>query len=366
MLEIIPPGLHVDFIARAKLAITLSVLVIVIGLVSIVVRGGLNLGIDFSGGTLLQLRFSQPAAISSIRDVLGRLGLGNSVVQYFGDDREVLIRVPDTDTEHADMGAQVQQALQEQFKGQTIELRRTEVVGAQVSSDLRRQAFSALFYAILGIVIYISGRFEARWFAAVGLAIVLFGITYGISQWFPGVAPTILIIVALLVTTVFCLLLQLRYALAAIVALFHDVLITIGFFSLFDKPFNLPIVAALLTIVGYSLNDTIIVFDRIRENMQGQRREEFGLVVNASINQTMSRTVLTSGTTLIVVLALFLFGGEVIHDFAFALLVGIVVGTYSTIFIASWLLVFWNASDRAQRLTLFPRGDSGSRRTQKA
>jgi preprotein translocase subunit SecF len=366
MFEIIPPGLRFDFLARANKAIILSALVIVIGLVSIVVRGGLNLGIDFSGGSLVQLRFSEPVAISAVRDVLSTLGLGDSTVQHFGEDREILVRVSDTETDHADMGSQVLQALKERFTDQTIELRRTEVVGAAVSSDLRRQAFSALFYAILGIVIYISGRFEAKWFAAVVLAVALFGITTVISQWLPGVAPTILIIVALLVTIVFCLFLQLRYALAAIVALLHDVLITVGFFSLFDKPFNLPIVAALLTIVGYSLNDTIIVFDRIRETMQGQRREQFAEAVNVSICQTLSRTVLTSGTTLIVVLALFFFGGEVIHDFAFALLIGIIVGTYSSIFIASPLLVFWNASARAQRLTLVPRKASDNRRAQRA
>jgi preprotein translocase subunit SecF len=364
MFEIIPPGLRCDFVAWAKQAILLSVLVIVIGLVSIVVRGGLNLGIDFSGGSLLQLRFSGPVAISAVRDVLSSLGLGDSTVQHFGEDREILVRVSDTETAHADLGSQVLQALQERFTDQTIELRRTEVVGSAVSSDLRRQAFSALFYAILGIVIYISGRFEAKWFAALVLAVALFGVTSVISQWFPGVPPTILIVLALLATIVFCLFLQLRYALAAIVALLHDVLITVGFFSLFDKPFNLPIVAALLTIVGYSLNDTIIVFDRIRELMQGQRREQFAETVNASINQTLSRTVLTAGTTLIVVLALFFFGGEVIHDFAFALLVGIVVGTYSSIFIASPLLVYWNASARVQRLTLVPRKSSGDRRTQ--
>ncbi len=368
MLQIIPPGLRIDFLSRAKLAMTMSAVLILIGLTSIVMRGGLNLGIDFSGGTLLQLRFSEPAVISDIRDVLGGLGLDNSVVQHFGEDQEVLIRVPEAaSSEQANIGSQVQQALKERFDGQTIELRRAEVVGPQVSSDLRRQALFALFYAILGIVIYISGRFEAKWFAALGLAIALFAVTYGITQWFPGASPAILIIVALLVTIVFCLLLQLRYALAAIVALFHDVLITVTFFSLLDKPFNLPIVAALLTIVGYSLNDTIIVFDRIRENMQGQRREQFADAVNLSINQTLSRTVLTSGTTLVVVLALFFFGGEVIHNFAFALLIGVIVGTYSSIFLASPLLVFWNASAAVQRLTLVPQQNApGDRRAQRA
>jgi preprotein translocase subunit SecF len=368
MLELIPQGLRFDFIGKAKLGIAVSLAVILIGLVSIVTHGGINLGIDFSGGILLQLRLSQDAELATVREVLGGLNLGNSVVQHFGDTREVLIRVPQTaESEENDIGSQVQQALSERLSDPNIELRRVEIVGPQVSTDLRRQALFALFYAILGIVIYISGRFEAKWFAALALAVALFAVTYAITRWLPGVSPMILIIIALLVTVVFCLFLQLRYAMAAIVALFHDVLITVGFFSLFNKPFDLPIVAALLTIVGYSLNDTIIIFDRIRENTHGQRREEFASIVNTSINQTLSRTVLTSGTTLIVVLALFSFGGEVIHNFAFALLVGIIVGTYSTIFIAAPLLVFWNASATAQRLTLVrPSRPSRSQRTQQA
>ncbi len=348
MLELIPPGLHIDFVRRARVSIALSLLVILIGVASILVHGGLNLGIDFTGGTLLQIRFSRPADLGVIREVLGTLDLGQGVVQHFGDTREVLIRVPEAPSEAKDIGAEVRQALQARLPGETIDLRRVEIVGPQVSVDLRRKALFALFYAILGIVIYISGRFEARWFAALALALALFAVTYGITQWFPGVSPGILIVVALIMTILFCLVLQLRYALAAIVALFHDVLITVGMFSLFDKPFNLPIVAALLTIVGYSLNDTIIVFDRIRENMYGQRREQFAEVVNASINQTLSRTVLTSGTTLMVVVALFVLGGEVIRNFAFALLIGVIVGTYSSIFIASPILVFWHARQAGQ------------------
>ena len=368
MLELIPRGLRFDFIGKAKLGIAVSLAVILIGLVSIVAHGGLNLGIDFSGGILLQLRLSQAAELATVREVLGTLNLGNSVVQHFGDTQEVLIRVPQTaESEGNNIGTKVQQSLSERLSDPDIDLRRVEIVGPQVSTDLRRQALFALFYAILGIVIYISGRFEAKWFAALALAVALFAVTYAITQWLPGVSPMILIVVALLVTVVFCLFLQLRYALAAIVALFHDVLITVGFFSLLDKPFDLPIVAALLTIVGYSLNDTIIVFDRIRENMHGQRREEFASIVNTSINQTLSRTVLTSGTTLVVVMALFFFGGEVIHNFAFALLVGVIVGTYSSIFIASPLLVFWNASTTVQRLTLVrPSRSSRSQRTQQA
>ena len=366
MLEIIPPGFRFDFISKAKVAILISLAVIVIGLVSILAHGGLNLGIDFSGGTLLQLRFSEPAVLSTIREALGTLNLDKSVVQHFGDTREVLIRVPGDAGDAANIGSTIQKSLQTQLSDQEIELRRSEVVGPQVSSDLRRQALLALFYAILAIVIYISGRFEAKWLAALGLAVALFTITSAIRHWLPGVSPTILIIAALFVTIVFCLFLQLRYAMAAIVALFHDVMITVGLFSLFDKPFDLPIVAALLTIVGYSLNDTIIVFDRIRENMQGQRRENFGSAVNNSISQTLSRTVLTSGTTLVVVLALFFFGGEVIHNFAFALIIGVLVGTYSSIFIASPLLVFWNASEAAQRLTLMNPSPAQPKRASRA
>jgi preprotein translocase subunit SecF len=308
-----------------------------------VVRGGLSLGIDFSGGTLLQFRFSQPAVLGTIREVLETLGVGEGAVQHFGDPREVLIRVPQVAQETESMGAQVMQALKQRLPEQTIEIRRVEVVGPQVSLDLRQKALLALFYAILGIVIYISGRFEAKWFVALGLAVALFIVAYAITQWFPGISPMILTIVALVITVVFCLFLRLHYAMAAIVALFHDVLVTVGSFALLDKAFDLTIVAALLTIIGYSLNDTIIIFDRIRENMYGQRREQLSTVINTSINQTLSRTLLTSGTTLLVVLALFFFGGEVIHNFAFALLVGIVAGSYSTFFIACPLLFYLRA-----------------------
>jgi preprotein translocase subunit SecF len=341
MLELVPPGLNIDFLGKAKVCITISVVVILIGLTSIVLHGGFNEGIDFSGGTLLQLRFSQPAALGEVREALGEVGLGKSVVQHFGDQHEVLIRTGQPPGMAQDIGQQVQKVLQDRFPGQTVELRRVEIVGAQVSADLRRQALFALFYAILGTVVYLSGRFEAKWGVALGMAATLFVITYGIIQWFPGVSPAILIVVALIVSTVFELVLDLRYALAAIAAIYHDVLVTVGFLSLFDKEFDLQIIAALLTIIGYSLNDTIVIFDRIRENMRGQRREAFAKVVNDSVNQTLSRTLLTTGHTLLVVVALFLLGGEVLHDFAFALLVGMISGTYSTVYVAGPILVYW-------------------------
>ena len=348
MLRLVPAGLNIDFIGKAKIWITVSVIVILIGVGSIVFHGGLKEGIDFSGGTLLQLRFSQPVALGEVREALAEVGLGKSVVQHFGDQYEVLIRAPQAAGAEQDIGQRVQKALQNRFTGQTVELRRVEIVGAQVSADLRRQALFALFYAILGTVVYLSGRFEGKWGVALTLAGVLFAITYGITQWFPGVSPTVLIIVALVVSTVFGLVLDLRYAQAAVIAIYHDVLVTMGFLSLFGKEVDLQIIAAILTIIGYSLNDTIVIFDRIRENLRGQRREAFAKVVNDSVNQTMSRTLLTTGHTLLVVLALFLLGGEVLHDFAFALLVGMISGTYSTVYIAGAMLVYWN--DLATRL----------------
>ena len=351
MLELVPPGLQVDFIGKAKVWMSISVVVILIGMAAIVWRGGVNQGIDFSGGVLLQLRFSQPADLGMVREALGTTGLERSIVQHYGETHEVLIRVAQGAGAGQDVGAQVKRVLQERLPGQTIELRRAEAVGAQVSTDLRRQALLALLYAILGTGVYISGRFGARWFVALGLAAGLFVVTYAIPLEFLGLSPLVVLIGGLVAFIVLSLLLQLFYALAAIVAIYHDVLVTVGFLALFDKEFDLQIIAALLTIIGYSLNDTIVIFDRIRENMRAQRREQFAAVVNTSVNQTLSRTLLTTGYTLLVVLAIFLLGGEVLHDFAFALLVGMIAGTYSTVFIASPILVYCHAwtSARAGR-----------------
>jgi preprotein translocase subunit SecF len=357
MLELLPSGLHLDFIGKAKFYIALSLLVILAGLGSMVWRGGLNLGIDFRGGTLLQLRFSQPVELKVVRDVLGPLGFGQAIVQHFGNDREILIRVSQLPSAGQNSAPLVQQAFHARFPEQTVELRRTEVVGPQASENLRRQALFAMFYAIVGILIYLSGRFEAKWFIALALGVVLFAMAFALNQWLPRVSPTVLIVTALGVTFAFCWMLDLSYAFSAIIPLIHDVLVTVGFLSLFNKEFNLPIVAALLTIIGFSINDTIVIFDRIRENMQSRRRDDFARVVNASINQTLSRTILTSATVLMVVLALFFFGGEVIHDFAFALLVGVIAGVYSTVFIASPILIAWHAYTQRHRAHRSPAGN---------
>lgn len=215
------------------------------------------------------------------------------------------------------------------------------MVGPKVGEDLRQKALFAIFYAILFIAIYISGRFELKWLMSIIMALSLAFVVYVTSSF--GMPVTWLIVIALIVTLGLCWFLKLKYALGAIIALVHDVIITIGAFALTEREISLSIIAALLTIVGYSLNDTIIVFDRIRENLKRFRRRPFEAIMNKSINETLSRTILTSTTTLVVVLALFILGGGVIHDFAFAMLVGVIVGTYSSVFVASPIILIWES-----------------------
>ena len=223
--------------------------------------------------------------------------------------------------------------------GIPVEIRRIEMVGPQVGKDLQQKALFAMFYALLFITIYISGRFELKWILSGVMAAALMGAVYFFSIF--NVSIPFLIAAAMVVTLVLFWFLNLKYAMGAIVALIHDVIITVGIFSFFDKEFTLPIIAALLTIIGYSLNDTIIVFDRIRENLRKYHKNPLEIIINKSINETISRTLLTSLTTLVVVISLFVLGGGIIHDFAFALIVGIIIGTYSSIYVASPILVAW-------------------------
>jgi preprotein translocase subunit SecF len=292
---------HFDFMGKIKAAVTFSIVIILIGLGSVAVSGGLKFGIDFAGGTLIQLQFKSPPDIEVIRDGLKTIGLGESTIQEFGSKRDILIRVQRSEEKLEAVGSMVRKSLMGKFNVDEITVERVEMVGPKVGRDLREKALLSILYAIIGIVIYISWRFE------------------------------------------------LQYAIAAIIALIHDVLVTMGAFSIFDKEFTLVIVAAFLTIIGYSLNDTIVVFDRIRENLRRKGKSSISEMINTSINQTLSRTLLTSGTTLLVVIALFFFGGEIIHDFSFALLVGVFVGTYSSIFIASVFLVYWDSRKTAHR-----------------
>lgn len=294
-MQLIKPDINIDFVGKRKAALVFSIIMILIGLASLVVKGGPNYGIDFTGGTLVQVKFAKPTDATAIKKSLSGLDLGNPVVQSFGDNQnEFLIRVEKASGELKGLSQQIEKVLDQTYETGNVEIRRVEMVGPQVGKDLRNKGMKALLYAMLGLLVYISWRFEFR------------------------------------------------FAVGAIVALLHDVLITLGAFSVFGKEIDLPIIAAFLAIIGYSLNDTIIVYDRIRENKGKYHKEPFPYIINRSINETLSRTLLTSGTTLLVVLALFILGGGVIHNFAFAMLVGVMVGTYSSIFVASPILIFWD------------------------
>jgi len=342
-MEFIKPGINIDIIGKRKIAYVFSALMILATICLLIWRGGPNYGIDFAGGVLVQVKLEQIRTPAEITNALKSVHLEDSIIQEFGEASqfEYLIHVRDTDIELTGLSEKVQQALSSEF-GQNVEMRRVEMVGPKVGQDLRQKALFAIFYAILFIAIYISGRFELKWLMSIVLALSL-ALVVSITSGF-GMSVTWLIIIAMAVTIGLCWFLNLKYALGAIVALIHDVTITIGAFALTDKEFSLPIIAAILTIVGYSLNDTIIVFDRIRENLKRFRRRPFEEVMNSSINETLSRTILTSTTTLVVVLTLFLLGGGVIHDFVFAILIGVIVGTYSSIFVASPILLIWEST----------------------
>ena len=293
-MQLIKPDTNIDFVGKRKLALIFSAILILVGLASLTVKGGPDYGIDFAGGTLVQVQFSKPTDAGEIKKALIGLDLGAPVVQHFGEGQnEFLIRVEKTSAELKGFSSQIKAALESTYEAGSVDVRRVEMVGPQVGKDLRSKGLQAILYAMLGILAYVSWRFEFR------------------------------------------------FAVGAIIALAHDVLITLAAFSVFGKEIDLPIIAAFLAIIGYSLNDTIIVYDRIRENLGKHHKESFSFVVNRSINETLSRTLLTSGTTLLVVMALFVLGGGVIHNFAFAMLVGVLVGTYSSIFVASPLLIFW-------------------------
>lgn len=293
-MQIVKPDINIDFVGKRKLAMIISWALILIGMGTLVVRGGPNYGIDFAGGTLVQVKFEKTTSASEIKQALKGLNLGNVTVQQFGDQsNEFLIKAQNSSAELEGLSQQVKSSLEKTYGAGKVDLRRAEMVGPQVGKDLRQKGIMALVWAMIGILIYITWRFEFR-----------FGV-------------------------------------GAVIATVHDVLITLGAFAVFNKEIDLPIIAAFLAIIGYSLNDTIIVCDRIRENMGKHAKDGLAAVINRSVNETLSRTILTSGTTLLVVLSLFIFGGGVIHNFAFAMLVGILIGTYSSIFVASPVILFW-------------------------
>jgi len=290
-MQLISSDLHIDFIGKRKFALIVSTVMIIVSLGALATKG-LNFGIDFTGGTLVEVRFDKAPAIVDVRAAISPKGFGNAVIQEFGSPEEIMIRVQNRDAENSSVSSTaILDGLSEKFGADAIEMRRIEFVGPQVGEELTRAGIMAVLISMLAILIYVTFRFEFR------------------------------------------------FALGADAALLHDITIVLGLFSLTGKEFSLPVIAALLTVIGYSLNDTIVVFDRIRENFAANRKRknpnDENSVVNGSINQTLSRTLMTSVTTLLVVLTLFILGGEVIHDFAFALIAGILVGTYSSIYVAS-------------------------------
>ncbi len=291
-MEIIRTDTNYNFVRLMKPAVILSLAVILIGIASLIWHGGPNYGIDFAGGSLIQVKFPSAPDADKIRSAFKTVGFEGSIIQQFGPN-EVIVRMAEASTDPKGLTSRVDEALTAAFGKGAYEVRRIEMVGPKVGKDLTKKALLAIIFSWIGILIYVGVRFEFR------------------------------------------------YALGGIVALIHDVLVTITFLSLFDKEFDLNIVAALLTIIGYSINDTIVIFDRIRENSRKNIKMSLLDVINTSVNQTLSRTLLTSLTVFMVLIVLFIFGGAVIHDFTFALLVGTVAGVYSTVFIASPIVLLF-------------------------
>lgn len=334
-MQLIKSDINIDFISKQKLGFMISFILIVMSIGSLIVHKGPNYGIDFAGGVLVQIKFDQQVPIGKIRTGLSDIGINDASVQGFGQavENEYLIRTGNSNMSDKGLSQSIAQSV-EASTGVKPEIRRVEMVGPQVGKDLRKKALLAIFYSLLFITIYISGRFELKWIISGVTAGSLMTAVYFLSVF--NVSMIFLITAALIISLILFWILKLKYAMGAIIALLHDVLITIGIFSVLNLDFSLPIIAALLTIIGYSLNDTIIVFDRIRENIKGEKtNENHQVLFNRSINETLSRTLLTSVTTLIVLLALYFLGGEIIHNFAFAMIVGVLIGTYSSIFVAT-------------------------------
>jgi preprotein translocase subunit SecF len=294
-MELIRPGTKFDFIGKKKITVWLSAIAILVSLGSIFLHHGLRYGVDFAGGILLQIRFSQTVDISEVRNAMEAMGSKDAMVQKFGGENEFLIRIEKGGDDLEKVSKEIQTSLQQRFQGKNLEIRRVEVVGPKVGKDLKTKALWAVSLSFIAILIYVAWRFK-----------------------------------------------QISFGLGGIAALVHDIIITYGAISIFDLEYSLPLMAVILTIIGFSINDTIVIFDRVREDVKKYRKENLETVFNAAINETLGRTILTSGTVMMVVLILFFFGGPVIHDFALTLIVGLISGTYSTIYVASPVVLFWD------------------------
>jgi len=293
---------NIDFIGMRRVAFVASLLFALLGSVAFVqiVRGQANLGIDFAGGTSVQVRFEEPMDLGEVRQALSTGGFADSELQQFVGGRRIFIRVKSPGDSVAGTAARLQEVLKQAFPQRPFIVESSNEVGPVIGRELQEAALWAILISLVGIVVYIAWRFEFR-----------FGI-------------------------------------AATVATFHDVLAVLGIFFLFGKEITLLIVTALLTLAGYSLTDTVVVFDRIRENLRARRRGTLAEIINASVNEVLSRTIMTALTTLLALLALFLLGGEVLHDFSLALILGILVGTYSSVFVASPIIYEWRMRARRQ------------------
>jgi preprotein translocase subunit SecF len=292
-MELIRPGTRYDFIGKKNIAFLVSSIAIALCVGSLFFHRGLRYGVDFAGGLLIQIKFSKAVDISEVRKAMDTMGMNDAVVQKFGGEDEFLIRVEKTSEDLEEASKTIQASIKEQFKGQPPDIRRVEVVGPKVGKDLKEKALWAVGLSFLAILIYVGFRFH-----------------------------------------------EFAYGLGGIAALFHDVIITYGAISIFNIEYSLTLLAVILTIIGFSINDTIVIFDRVRENIKKMRKENLETIFNVSINETLGRTIITSGTVMMVVTILFLFGGPVIHDFAFTLIIGLISGTYSTVYIASPVVLY--------------------------
>lgn len=308
-MELIKPGTNFDFVGKRKIAYVVSLVLLAIAIVSLAVHGGPRYGIDFSGGHLIQVKFSKDVTIPQLRDALSTIGLNDATVQDFsgGAENEYIIRVIKTDMDNTVLAQKVEEALTAAFGVGSYEVRRVEMVGPKVGKDLQRKALWAVLLACGGILIYVAVRFE------------------------------------------------LRFAVGAVVALAHDAIIVVGAYSIANMEVNLPVIAAVLTVIGYSVNDTIVVYDRIRENLRKAGKAPEAEIMNRSINETLSRTIITVGVTLLAVFALLFLGGGAIYEIAFGLAVGFAMGCYSSIFVASPLVLEWNR--------IFPHKGPGHRKS---
>jgi preprotein translocase SecF subunit len=298
-----------NFVSVRRKAMLISAIVIVAGFISIAIHGGLETSIDFAGGALVEIQLEQPVPVQDVRTIMSNAGFGGAEITRFGQEASYLIKVKGAEastpagnavagsdsvsTAEREVAKKIQDALSAGITGQKVTVLRVETVGPKIGSELRKAAFGAVIYSLLGILVYLSWRF------------------------------------------------QFRFAVAAVIATAHDALVMLAFFSFAGLEISISGIAAILTVVGYSLADTVVVFDRIRENLTLRRREDLGTLINTSINETLSRTIITSGTIMLTLVALLVFGGTVIREFSLAMTVGIIAGTYSSIFIAAPILLEW-------------------------